>query len=108
MTTSVRSIAGATWIALLARSAAPHRTIDQRGGNLGRGGDLFARESRPRIALACGIADHRRELADKQDGLVAAILELPHLPEEHRVSDVEVGTRRVEAGLHAQRLAALA
>ena len=36
------------------------------------------------------------------------VLELTHLREQHRVTDVEIGTRGIEAGLHTQRLAALA
>ena len=36
---------------------------------------------------------------------MAEILELPHLVEHDRVSQVQVGGRRIEAGLHAQGLA---
>jgi hypothetical protein len=31
------------------------------------------------------------------------LLELSHLPEEHGVTQVEIRSRRVETGLHAQR-----
>ncbi len=67
-----------------------------------------SRERRGRESLLpVGVADHRRELADQQDRLVPEVLELPHLREQDRVTDVEVGPRRIEARFDAQGLAAL-
>ena len=58
--------------------------------------------------LPRGVADHPGEVADQEDHLVAQVLELPHLVEQHGVADVQVRRGRVEAGLDAQRAARLA
>ena len=50
------------------------------------------------------IADETREVADKKDDLVAQLLKLAHLVEEHRVPEMQIRRRRIEARLHAQRL----
>ena len=66
---------------------------------------LFAREARAQLVLARRVADHRGEVADEEDDRVPELLELPHLRHQDGVAEVEVGARRIEAGLHAQRLA---
>ncbi len=58
-------------------------------------------------ALAAGVADHAGEVADQEDDLVAQLLELTQLVDQHRVPQVQVGRGWVEARLDAQRLAAL-
>ena len=40
--------------------------------------------------------------------MVPELLELPHLRQQHGVADVQIGPRRIEARLDAQRLAGLA
>src|SRR4029079_14636700 len=53
-----------------------------------------------------GIADQRREIADEEHDVVTEILQLPQLVELHRVPEVKVGPRRVEAFLDRERLSA--
>ena len=61
-----------------------------------------------RVALRPrGIADHAGEVPDEEGHLVPELLELAHLVEQHRVPEVQVGRRRIEARLHLQRRAAL-
>src|SRR6516164_7292670 len=68
---------------------------------------LFARERRARDVASRRIADHPGEVADQKDDVVPEVLELPELVELNGVAEVQVGPRRVEAFLDAQRLAAL-
>ena len=63
------------------------------------------RQLRPRGFLAGRIADHPREVADDEDDPVPGVLKVPHLPEDHRVAEVDVGRRRVEADLDRHRSA---
>lgn len=56
-------------------------------------------------ALAGGIADHPGEITDQEQHLVAQILKLPQLVDQHRMPKVQIGGRRVEARLDSQRLA---
>ncbi len=39
---------------------------------------------------------------------MAELLEVPHLAQQHRMAEVEIGGRGIEAGLHCQRLAGAA
>ena len=52
--------------------------------------------------LARGITDHAGEITDQEQDLVAKVLELPQLVDQHRVPQVKVGGRRIEARLHTQ------
>ena len=61
--------------------------------------DLFAAQHRPRRRLSARIADQRREIADEKNDLVAEVLKLPHLVEQHGVTEVEIRRRRIEACL---------
>src|SRR5690606_13837754 len=54
-------------------------------------------------ALAGRVADHPGEVADQEHHLVAEVLELAHLVQQHRVAQVQVGGGRVEPGLDPQR-----
>ena len=74
----------------------------------GVGLHLLLGELRAGGLLARGIADAGGEAADQEDHPVAELLEVPHLAQQHRVAQVEVGRGGVEAGLHGQRLAGLA
>ena len=56
---------------------------------------------------AARIADETGEIADQEHHVMAELLELTHLVEEHGVPEVEVGRRGVETRLDAQRFAAL-
>ena len=67
---------------------------------------VLARELRARRLLPRRVADHAGEVADQEDDLVPQLLEVAHLPEDDGVAEVEVGRGRVEADLHAERLAA--
>jgi hypothetical protein len=60
-------------------------------------------ERRAGGVLARRVADHAGEVADQEDDLVAELLEPAHLVDQHRVADVQVRRRRVEAGLDHQR-----
>ena len=77
---------------------------------IGRGvaRDVLARQRRPRRVLAGRVADHPGEITDQKQDVMAELLKLPELVQQHRVAEVQVGRGRVEAGLDAQRLAALA
>ena len=68
--------------------------------------DLLARQRRPRHVAAGRVADQAGEVADQEDDVVAEVLQLAQLVELHGVAEVQVGPRRVEALLDAQRLAA--
>ncbi len=69
--------------------------------------DLLARQRRAGGVAARRIADHRREIADQEDHLMAQILQLAHLVQDDRVAEVQVRRGRVQAELDAQRCAAL-
>ena len=69
----------------------------------GIGLDFFRRQRRTGRVLAGRVADHAREVTYQEHDLVAEFLELAHLVDEHRVADVQVGRRRVEAGLDDER-----
>ena len=73
---------------------------------LGVGLDLLARQRRAGVVAARGVANHRGEIADQEDHLVAEVLQLAHLVQHHGVADVDVRRRRVQAQLDAQRHAA--
>ena len=77
--------------------------VDLLGIGLGIGEHVFAGERLARGVLARGIADHAGEIADQEDHLVAQVLKLAHLVEQHRMADVQIRRRRVETGLDAQR-----
>ncbi|ABA51107.1 hypothetical protein BURPS1710b_3413 [Burkholderia pseudomallei 1710b] len=66
--------------------------------------DLLARERRAGRVAARRIADQRREIADQENHRMAEILQLAHLVQHDRVAEVDVGRRRIEAQLDAQRL----
>jgi hypothetical protein len=70
---------------------------------LGVGGDLVASELRARRFLAGRVADHAGEIADQEDDAMPELLEVVHLADHHRVAQVEVGRRRIEADLDGER-----
>ena len=63
-------------------------------------------ERRPHRVAAGRIADARGEVADQQRDVVPRVDELLQLAQHHRVADVQVGARRIEPELDAQRLPA--
>ena len=67
--------------------------------------DLLARKRRAGRVLAAGVADHAGEVADQEHDVVAEVLEVAQLVDQHGVAEVQVGRGRVEAGLDAQRAA---
>ena len=76
---------------------------DLRLVGLGVALDLGRRQRRARLRSTRRVADHRREIADDEDHRVTQILEVLHLADEHRVTQVQVRRRRVEADLHDER-----
>ena len=52
-----------------------------------------------------GVADQAGEIADQEDHAVAELLEVAHLAQQHGVAEMQIGCRRVEAGLDRQRFA---
>ncbi len=86
------------------------RVQHQRGlGEVGCGVqfDLFARQRRARDVAPGRVADHRGEVADQEDHLVAQVLQLAQLVQDHRMAQVQVRRGWIEAQLDAQRHAAL-
>jgi hypothetical protein len=66
---------------------------------------LLARQRRAGGVPAGGITNHSGEVANEESHLVAELLKLPHLVDEHRMTKMKVGSGRVEAGFDPQRLA---
>ena len=69
------------------------------------GVNLFAVERRSRFGLAAGIANHRGEIANKKDCRVSQVLKVLEFAQNHRVSQMDIGRRRIHTKLYAQRLA---
>ena len=67
--------------------------------------DLFAAERRARRRSPRRITDHAGEIANQKDGRVPQILKMFELAQHNRVAEMQVGSGRVHAQLHAQRLA---
>ena len=67
--------------------------------------DLLAGERRTRDRASRRIADHAGEIADQKDCGVPEILKVLELAQHHGVPEVQIGSGRVHAELHAQRLA---
>ncbi len=55
------------------------------------------RELRPRYGSSARIADHRGEIADDQHRLMSEILKLPQLSKNQRVTEMKIGTGRINA-----------
>src|ERR1051326_1339628 len=53
------------------------------------------------------VADHAGEVADQELDLVAELLEVPQLVDDHRVAEVQIGSGRVQPQLDAELAAAL-
>ena len=70
----------------------------------GVGLHLLRRQPRARHVAPGRIADQTGEIADQEDHLVTELLKLAHLVDQHRVAQVQVGCRGIEARLDAQRL----
>ncbi len=65
--------------------------------------DLGRRQLWPRGGASAGIADPGGHVPDDQDRPVPEVLKFPQLGECHRVTEVDVGRRRVDAELDPQR-----
>jgi hypothetical protein len=61
-------------------------------------GSLLRREAGG-SRFPCGVADSRREVTDKEDDVMALVLKMPQLCQEHRVTKVNIGRCRVETRL---------
>jgi hypothetical protein len=89
----------------------PFRWIGLRAverGRTGRGesvdlGEDLGGELGPGLRTPARVADHARVVADDHHDLVAEVLERAQLPQADRVAEVDVGRRRVEPLLDAQR-----
>jgi hypothetical protein len=64
--------------------------------------DLLARQRRAGRVLAAGVADHAGEVADQEHHVVAEVLEVAQLVDQHGMAEVQVRRGRVKAGLDAQ------
>src|SRR5690349_17231375 len=64
--------------------------------------NLFTRQRRASRILARRITDHPREVADQENHMMAELLKLAHLVEQHGMPKMQVGCGRVEAGLYTQ------
>src|SRR6202162_3242048 len=67
--------------------------------------NLLPRQRRPRRRASGRIADHPGEISDQEDDGVSKILKMLELAQQDRVSQVQIGRRRIEARLHSQWLA---
>ncbi len=65
--------------------------------------DLIVRKLRARHRPTARVADHRREIADDQHGIVPEILELPQLGERDGEAEMNVRRRRIDSELYRQR-----
>ena len=84
------------------------RRIENQAGllvvGLGVGLDLFARQRRSGVVAPGRVANHRCKVADQENDLMPQILQLAHLVQNHRVTDVNIRRGRIEAELDPQRL----
>ena len=78
--------------------------VDLREIGLRVGVHLLASERRARFGLAGGIADHRGEIADQENGGVAQILKMLQLAQHDGVAEMNIGRRGIHAEIRAQRL----
>ena len=69
----------------------------------GVGLDLLDAQHRAQLRAAARVADARGEVADDQHDEVAGVLEVAQLAQHDGVAEVDVGRRRVDAELDAQR-----
>src|SRR6185295_10409286 len=60
-----------------------------------------------RGAASGGISDQSREVSNQKDRRVSQILKVLHLPNQHRVTDVDVRRRWIEARFDPQRFSGL-
>ncbi len=75
--------------------------------SLGVFGDFVARQLLARFGFAGRIADHAGKIADQKNHLMAELLKLLHLLDQHRVTQVQIRRGRIEPGFDAQRPAPL-
>src|SRR5215472_11902220 len=63
--------------------------------------DLLSAQRRPGSRASARITDHSREIANQKNRRVPEILKMFELAQDDRVSQVQVGSGRVHAQLHA-------
>ena len=71
------------------------------------GDDFFARQLFARFRFSGGITDHAGKVPDQKNDFMTQILELLHLLDQHRVTEVQIRRRGIEAGLDSEGAAAL-
>src|SRR6185295_2836890 len=64
---------------------------------------FLAVELFPRIGFARRITDDAGEIADQKNHLVAKVLKLVHLLDQHGMSKMKIGSRGVESGVDPKR-----
>src|SRR5262247_429067 len=74
---------------------------------LGVGNDFLASQLLACFRLAGRIPDHAGEVADQKNHLMTEILKLFHLLDQHRVTQMQIRSCGIEAGLDFKRLASL-
>jgi hypothetical protein len=68
---------------------------------------FLARHRRTSNVAARRIPDQSRHIADQENHRVPQVLKMLHFSQQHRVAQVQIGSRRIEPRFHAQRLSRL-
>ena len=64
---------------------------------------LVAGKGGTRRILAAGITDHAGKITYQEQGMMAEILQMAHLVEQNRMSQVQVGCCRIESRFYPER-----
>src|SRR5207237_8930928 len=70
--------------------------------------DLLARKRRARFRYARGVANHRREIANQENGGVAQVLKMLQFAHHHGVPEMKIRSRGIHAEINTQRPTRLA
>ena len=77
------------------------------GVGLGVREHFLTRHTFARLAAPAGVADEAGEISNQKNDRVPEVLKLPQLAQSDRMTEVNIGRRRVEPLLDDQRLAAV-
>ena len=69
--------------------------------------DFVSRELLAGFRFSRRIADHPGEITDQENHFMTQFLELFHFLNQHRVSQMEIGGRRIESRFDSERAPAL-
>ena len=90
-------------VELQPRALGIENLVDLRLVGLGIRRNLVFGQRRPRGVLARRITDHSSEIADQKNDVVAELLKLSHLVQQHRVPEMKIGRRGIEPCLDLER-----